>query len=150
MVSSKFSRSNHAFRVPDICKSKETDAGPPPEVYPPQIMTYTYDVDVAWFIYHYTFSGSRILQKDATMFGASWRWQDDPTPPTTGVRAEMIHNPTTGAWTSVLRYWEGAPLRLTGNNSGNLPGQPMPLDTSHFEIFFGGIWQPLHDGQVAS
>jgi len=148
MVSSKFSRHAHAFRVPDICKKKlepDEEEGIP---YPPPFVTYWYNVDVSWLFYHYVFSGSRLLEREATMYGNSWRYLDDPTPPADGQLAGFQHAPDSGQWNAWLRHYEGGVMRLTGQNTGEIPGSPEDLTTGPFEINFGPIWLGTRDGNI--
>lgn len=149
MVSNRFASGRMPLRVPPVCK-KPTEPPDVDEPYPQQIVTYTYNVDVTWLWFRWTFAGARPLQREATMFGGAWRWLDNPVPPTTGERALFVHNPTTGNWTAGLWYWNAGTLRLVGQNTGNISDSPSPLATGGFLINFGAIWVGTRDGSVSS
>ena len=148
MVSSKFARAKHAFRVPDVCKKKKQ----PEEngVYPPPIVFFTYDVDVRWLWFHYAFSGTNTLNIEPSPFGLSWRWLDTPAPPADGAWCRFQHTWISGGWNAYLQYFVGGVLTLAGTAVGIIGLKPAVIDTGPFIIDFGPLWSGKRDGRVQS
>lgn len=111
-MSSKFSRSKHAFRSPDVCKKK---AEPPEDQNPDpaDILESWYDCDIVWFIFHYVFSGTIVLEK---LFAN--HWQTPTPPPTDGEWGTFDWFPIIPAFSAGLQHWVGgvnvATLSITG------------------------------------
>ncbi len=147
MVSSKFARSKHAFRVPDVCKSKKQAKA---AQYPPDTVNFWYDVDVTYLSEHYVFSGTNTLNIEDSAFGYFWRWFDTPSPPEDGAWSFFQHNFLNGDWWASLTYYVGGSAKLVGNASGIIDLEPPVIHTGRFQLDFGSIWQGKRDGQVDS
>lgn len=148
MVSTKFARSKHAFRVPDVCKKKK-EAEENGE-YPPPIVHFQYDVDVRWLWFHHQFQGMNTLNIEDQPFGLSWRWLDTPVAPANGAWCRFQHTWVGGMWNATLQYFQGGILQLAGLAVGNIPNSPPQLHTGLFVIDFGLIWVGKRDGEIDS
>ncbi|KKM67553.1 hypothetical protein LCGC14_1469950 [marine sediment metagenome] len=148
MVSGKFARNKHAFRVPDVCKKKipwaEEGAYPPPVVY------FSYDIDVTWLWFRHTFSGSNELNIEESPFGFSWRWMDTPVAPADGQWCQFQHTWISGGWLASLQYFKGGLLTLSGAANGIIDLKPPVIDTGTFELDFGPLWSGKRDARVQS
>ncbi len=147
MVSSKFARSKHAFRVPDVCKSKKQAAK---AQYPPNTVNFWYDVDVTFPPDHYVFSGTNTLSIEDSAFGYFWRWFDTPSPPEDGAWSFFQHNFLNGDWSASLAYYVGGSEKLIGNASGIIDLEPPVIDTGPFQLDFGSFWLGKRDARVQS
>ncbi len=149
MVSSKFARSKHAFRVPDVCKKKKEAEAADDIPYPPDPIYYHYNVDIVWWIYHYVFSGvlEMPIHIDSPPF-TQWR---SPLPtPTDGEWGYFEHNSNDGAANAYLQHSQGGVVVINVLNSFNIPGAPANFTTGPFEIDFPIYWIGTREGNVMS
>lgn len=150
MVTSKFSRSKHAFRTPDVCKKKLPPGGEEEGAYPPPIVHFTYDVDVTWLWFNHVFSGINTLYIDDDPTGWSWYWHELEDPPADGVWCWFQHGWVGGMWNAGLQYFQGGLLVLAGYGTGIIELEPPEIHTGPFIIDFGAIWVGKRDGIVDS
>lgn len=150
MASSKFSRSKHNFRIPDVCKKKleAVEAPPPPIPYPPPFVDFWYDCDLNLLPYHYAFTGTNTLKKKPLPDGHTWWWTEPGGYPYTGAWCYFNHNYRNGIWiASLTYYYEGIP-KLTGHQTDFIQPGEANLDTGLFEL--NTTWRGKKDAQVTA
>lgn len=113
MTSSKFSRSNHSFSVPSVCKDKLTYAAlaPPPPPGPPLpegLVETEYAFHGVLAGYNYDYEG--ILQMPRTL---SYKWNSIWPVPDDDVYCEMLFFYSTYNWFTT--FWLNHPVGPTIN-----------------------------------
>lgn len=140
-MSSKFSRSKHAFRSPDVCKKKR-EPPPPCNPDPETLLDSWYDVDVTFFIWHYEFSGVIPLE---------WwiinNWKTPTDPPDDGEWGTFNHFPDTELFSAGLQHWVGGVNVLTIQITGAPLPANCPFNTELFE-YTSPIWAGKKDGRI--
>ena len=151
MVSSKFARSKHNFRIPDVCKKKlEAEEGPPPPIgYPPDPEYFTYDVDLICYGVPRVFSGV-LTMHISNRVGDATRWEAPRPYPTNGEWAYLIHDSGTGDWSYYFMHIVGGYIAINAIDWGNIPNSPDNLGLGDFEITFPGYCNGKRDGNISA
>ncbi len=149
MVSSKFSRSKHNFRIPDVCKKKlEAEEAPPADIpYPPPFLDYHYNVDITFYIWHYVFSGLLHIPFKYTI-GAATYWESPLPKPTNGEWGKFDHSSTTGVWHAYIEHLVGGLVKINARNTGNIPNSPPNFGPGIFEIGFPAYYTGVKEGNI--
>ena len=141
MVSTKFSRTKHAFRSPAVCKKKKEEQEDCS--YDPQDVLHNYyNVDVSWFIYHYVFSGVVILQNFALN-----NWKTPTPPPANGEWGNFQHFPATQQFSAQIKHYEGGVQKLGLNITGAPLPANCPFNTESFD-YTSAIFVGLMKGRI--
>lgn len=147
MVSSKFARSKHAFRVPDVCKKKKEAAAEAAIPYPPPHMFYAYNVDIVYTYRHYVFSGV-IDMPYYYQIGPGTQWQDPSPPLPHPETAWLFHNSFTGVWTAYLQHKPGIFVLVAARNEDNITNSPPNFEPGSFRMGFPPTYTGTMDGQI--
>ena len=147
MVSSKFARSKHNFRIPDVCKKKLEAEAVVDIPYPPPFMDYHYNVDILFFIWHWVFSGVLHIPIK-NQVGAATYWESPLPKPTDGEWATFNHSSSTGVWNAYIEHLIGGLVKINAGNHGNIPNSPPNFTPGIFEIGFPTYYIGVKEGNI--
>lgn len=144
MVSSKFARSKHAFRTPDVCKKKLPPGGEDEECNedPEDEIVSWYDCDVTWFVWNYVFAGEMVIEKWAPN-----NWKTPTDPPENGEWATFQHFPALQLFSASIQHWVDGVNVLTINITGAPLPENCPFNTEEFD-YTSPLWAGKKKGRV--
>lgn len=144
MVSSKFSRSNHAFRTPDVCRKQISAPGPPiiPDPCPKPECYNSYDIDVTGYGNHWVFSGVMMIQ-----YRSLNMWWNPEFWPYNGPACIFRCGCAFGIYSASIVYWKNGVNVFTTNSAWYyFPPNPN-FDTGTFTYASYG-YSGTQDGRV--
>lgn len=144
MVSNKFSQGFPPLRPPPVCKAKLLPGGEEPAGNPDpnDIIENWYDVDVRWFIWTYTFSGTVVLEKFMIN-----NWRTPTPPPANGEWGSFSWNPDTRHFNAGIQHWVGGVQKLILT----ITNEPIPwhdnFNTEQFD-YVSALWLGKKHGRI--
>lgn len=140
-MSTKFSRSKHAFRSPDVCKKKRPPQ-PSGNPNPADQVESWYDIDISWFFYHYVFNGQLTINK---IF--DYTWVAPITPPTNGEVCWFMWYPAIEQFAASIQHFvAGVNVVTIVANSQPYPPEPN-FNTGPFN-YTSALYTGKMDGRI--